>query len=47
VWVGDASDPPAGDETDVRRASMLVGTTGIVAAVVAVGLIAMYRFWTM
>jgi adenosylcobinamide-phosphate synthase len=47
VWVGDAGDPAAGDEMDVRRASMLVGTTGIVAAVVGVGMILMYRFWTM
>ena len=47
VWVGDAGDPAAGDEADVRRASMLVGTTGLVAAAIALGLLAIYRFWTM
>jgi adenosylcobinamide-phosphate synthase len=40
VWVGDVGDPPAGDEADVRRASMLVGTTGLVAVATALTLIA-------
>ena len=47
VWVGDASDPPAGDALDVRRASMLVGTTGLVAVAIALGILAIYRFWIM
>jgi adenosylcobinamide-phosphate synthase len=47
VWVGDAGDPPAGDDADVRRASMLVGTTGIVSAAIALILLAIHRFWIM
>jgi adenosylcobinamide-phosphate synthase len=47
VWVGDANDPPAGDALDVRRASMLVGSTGLVAVAIALGILAIYRFWTM
>lgn len=32
VWLGDPSDPPAGQHDDVRRATMLVTATGLVAA---------------
>jgi adenosylcobinamide-phosphate synthase len=33
IWVGQPSDPPLSTEADVRRALMLAGATGIVAAV--------------
>jgi adenosylcobinamide-phosphate synthase len=36
VWLGDSADPPAGDDSDVPRAAILVGTTGVVAAALAV-----------
>ncbi len=36
VWLGDQSDAPAGDDTDVSRASFLVGGTGVLAACLAV-----------
>jgi adenosylcobinamide-phosphate synthase len=36
VWVGDSSDPPAGDDADVPRAQLLVGATGVLAAALAV-----------
>jgi adenosylcobinamide-phosphate synthase len=41
VWVGDAGDPPAGENSaDVWRASVLVCATGLVFAAVAVGIVA-------
>jgi adenosylcobinamide-phosphate synthase len=43
VWVGDAGDPAAGeDDTDVRRASVLVCATGLVFAAVAVAIVGMW-----
>jgi adenosylcobinamide-phosphate synthase len=36
LWLGDASDPPAGDDSDVPRAEFLVGATGLLAAALAV-----------
>src|SRR6478672_1060066 len=32
VWLGDGRDAPAGDAVDVRRASFLVGATGLLSA---------------
>jgi adenosylcobinamide-phosphate synthase len=41
VWVGDAGDPAAGeDSADVWRASVLVCATGLIAAAIAVGIVA-------
>jgi adenosylcobinamide-phosphate synthase len=36
LWLGDSSDPPAGDDSDVPRAELLVGATGLLAAALAV-----------
>jgi adenosylcobinamide-phosphate synthase len=36
TWLGDSSDPPAGDDSDVPRAQLLVGATGLLAAALAV-----------
>jgi adenosylcobinamide-phosphate synthase len=36
VWLGESTDPPAGDSSDVPRASILVGATGVLSAVIAV-----------
>ncbi|MGC2111198.1 MAG: adenosylcobinamide-phosphate synthase CbiB [Candidatus Korobacteraceae bacterium] len=36
LWLGDPADPPAGDDSDIRRASVLVTVTGLVATVLAV-----------
>jgi adenosylcobinamide-phosphate synthase len=36
LWLGDPDDPPAGDDTDVRRASILVTAAGLLAVVLAV-----------
>jgi adenosylcobinamide-phosphate synthase len=36
LWLGDANDPPAGDDTDVRRTSVLLTVTGLAAAALAV-----------
>jgi adenosylcobinamide-phosphate synthase len=35
LWLGDASDPPAGDDSDVRRASILVTIVGLSATALA------------
>ena len=35
LWLGDANDPPAGDDTDVRRTSILVTVTGLSATLLA------------
>lgn len=43
LWLGDAADPPAGDEADVRLASFLLTTTGMVVAFLAVLAIAATR----
>jgi hypothetical protein len=43
VWVGDVGDPPAGeDAADVRRASVLVCSTGLVFAGIAVVVIGLW-----
>jgi hypothetical protein len=40
VWVGDAGDPAAGEDSgDVWRASVLVCVTGLVFASIAVGIV--------
>ena len=36
LWLGEASDPPAGDDADVRRAAVLLTITGLSATVLAV-----------
>ncbi len=36
VWLGAPADPPAGDDSDVRRAAVVVGVTGLFAAFLAV-----------
>lgn len=36
IWLGDPGDPPAGGESDIWRAAVLVGTTGVLAAGLAV-----------
>jgi adenosylcobinamide-phosphate synthase len=36
VWLGDSRDAPAGDAVDVRRASFLIGVTGLFSAALAV-----------
>ena len=41
IWLGDPGDPPAGDDSDVPRASWLVGATGVFAALLAIGLCAL------
>ncbi len=38
VWLGDSSDPPASDTLDMRRASLLVGATGLLSAALAMAL---------
>jgi adenosylcobinamide-phosphate synthase len=35
LWLGDPADPPAGDDSDIRRASILVAVTGIVMTTLA------------
>jgi hypothetical protein len=42
VWVGDAGDPEAGGDSDVRRASVLLGATGLVAAGIAIAVIVIW-----
>jgi adenosylcobinamide-phosphate synthase len=42
VWVGDARDPEAGGDSDVRRASVLVGATGLAAAGIAIAVIVIW-----
>jgi adenosylcobinamide-phosphate synthase len=36
VWLGDPADPPAGDDSDVWRAAVVVAVTGVFAAVLTV-----------
>ena len=36
LWLGDSSDPPAGDDGDMRRASVLVTVTALLATALAV-----------
>jgi adenosylcobinamide-phosphate synthase len=40
IWLGDSADPPAGDDSDIPRAAILVGTTGVLTAGIAVVLAA-------
>jgi adenosylcobinamide-phosphate synthase len=35
TWLGEAGDPPAGSHDDIVRAMTLVGTTGLIAAVLS------------
>ena len=36
VWLGASDDQPAGQNSDMRRASLLIGAAGVVAAIVVV-----------
>jgi adenosylcobinamide-phosphate synthase len=38
IWLGDSADPPAGDDSDIRRSSILIGAAGVLAAVAAIAL---------
>ena len=38
IWLGDQNDPPAGDDSDIRRAAVLIGTTGVFCACMAVAI---------
>jgi adenosylcobinamide-phosphate synthase len=40
LWLGDADDPPAGDDADVRRACILVAVAGFAASCLAIALCA-------
>jgi len=40
LWLGDPGDPPAGDDSDIRRATMLVTSSGLLATILAVLVIA-------
>jgi adenosylcobinamide-phosphate synthase len=35
LWLGEPSDPPAGDDVDVRRTAVLMTVTGLTATVIA------------
>jgi adenosylcobinamide-phosphate synthase len=39
LWLGDADDPPAGDDADVRRTGMLVTAAGLVMTALVVAVI--------
>jgi len=41
VWLGDPADPPAGDDSDVRRASLLVAAAGLSVSGLAVAICAL------
>jgi adenosylcobinamide-phosphate synthase len=41
VWLGDPGDAPAGDDSDIRRASILISVAGVSAACIAVFLSAL------
>jgi adenosylcobinamide-phosphate synthase len=34
VWLGDSGDPPAGGDSDIPRAAILIGVTGALAAAI-------------
>jgi adenosylcobinamide-phosphate synthase len=36
IWLGDSADPPAGDDSDILRSAILVTTTALLSAIVAV-----------
>jgi len=36
IWLGDPNDPPAGDGSDVWHAALLIGTSGVLCASMAV-----------
>ena len=40
LWLGDPNDPPAGDDLDIKRSSLLLTITGLVAAALAIAGIA-------
>ena len=44
VWLGAEKDPPAGGETDVKRAAILSLTAGLLFAALAIAAISMA--WT-
>lgn len=35
IWLGDSGDPPAGVDSDIPRAAILIGVTGVLAAAIA------------
>jgi adenosylcobinamide-phosphate synthase len=41
IWLGDPADPPAGDDSDVRRASLMVAVAGFFVSGLAVALCAL------
>ena len=43
TWLGDAADPPVETHDDLQRASVLVTMTGVIAAVLASGLLFAFR----
>ncbi len=38
IWLGDLNDSPAGDDSDLKRASVLIGAAGVLCACLAVAL---------
>lgn len=44
LWLGDANDPPAADDSDIRRASVLVTSTGLLATGLAMAVIAAIQY---
>jgi hypothetical protein len=43
TWLGDATDPPVETHDDLRRASVLVTMTGVMAAALAAGVLLAFR----
>ena len=43
VWIGDVDDPPAQSRADVIRALLLVTISGVAAAAIAAGAVAVLR----
>ena len=39
LWMGDPSDPPAGDDSDMRRTSLLVTMTGMAVTLLAIAVL--------
>jgi hypothetical protein len=35
IWLGDSGDPLAGGDSDIPRAAILIGVTGVLAAAIA------------
>jgi len=40
IWLGDSCDAPAADGGDLQRSAILVGMTGLLGAILAVGVLA-------